>query len=162
MDVYLKLRFRVFPSKFHLSKTRVSAITLQVVFIKEYFFAQFLRICKNPQRWQKNVKASQLTIYIQFTFQVNIRGTKYTLTKVNKCHFMLAQIIHKHAVESEGYPNKNIGDAFLLVWKLSSTKDGKRSNLQKYMFDAALRSVQKMMSDIKEIGNLGHLMQGVR
>ena len=74
----------------------------------------------------------------------------------------VAHIVHKRAIESEGSPNKNIGDAFLLIWKLNSTKDGKRSNLQKHMFDAALRSVQKMMSDIKDIGNLGQLMQGVR
>ena len=81
MDVYLKLRFRVFPSKFHLSKTRVSAITLQVVFIKEYFFAQFLRICKNPQKWQKNVKASQLTIYIQFISCIEFRFKKKLISE---------------------------------------------------------------------------------
>lgn len=74
----------------------------------------------------------------------------------------VAQITHKYVVESGGSPNKNIGDAFLLVWKLSSTKDGQRCNLQKDMFDAALRSVQKIMTDINEIGNLGQLMQGVR
>ena len=74
----------------------------------------------------------------------------------------VAQITHKYVVESGGAPNKNIGDAFLLVWKLSSTKDGKRCNLQKYMFDSALGSVQKIMTDIKDIGNLGQLMQGVR
>ena len=32
----------------------------------------------------------------------------------------VAEITHRHVVKSGGHPNKNIGDAFLLVWKLVS------------------------------------------
>ena len=85
MDVYLKLRFRVFPSKFHLSKTRVSAITLQVVFIKEYFFAQFLRICKNPQKWQKKCEG------IEFRFKKKLISESQSITTIiEKIYIWLA------------------------------------------------------------------------
>jgi len=74
----------------------------------------------------------------------------------------LAHITHKHVVESGGAPNKNIGDAFLLVWKLSSTKEGQRGKLQKQLFDSALCSLRSIIADIKEIGSLADLMQQVR
>jgi hypothetical protein len=74
----------------------------------------------------------------------------------------LARITHKHVVESGGAPNKNIGDAFLLVWKLNSTKDGERGRLQKQLFDSALSSIQNIIADIQGIDNLAGLMQEVR
>ena len=74
----------------------------------------------------------------------------------------LARITHKHVVESGGAPNKNIGDAFLLVWKLNSTKDGKRGRLQKHLFDSALSSIQNIIVDIQGIDSLAGLMQEVR
>lgn len=73
----------------------------------------------------------------------------------------IAQITHKHVVDSGGAPNKNIGDAFLLVWKLNSTKEGKRSNLQKTLFDSALFCVQNIIADIKQIGSLAEIMKQV-
>lgn len=73
----------------------------------------------------------------------------------------LAHITHKHVVDSGGAPNKNIGDAFLLVWKLNSTKDGKRGRLQKHLFDSALSSFQNIIEDIKDIKSLAGLMQKV-
>lgn len=73
----------------------------------------------------------------------------------------LAHITHKHVIDSGGAPNKNIGDAFLLVWKLNSTKDGKRSNLQKSLFDSALFCVQSIIADIKNIGSLAEIMEKV-
>ncbi len=74
----------------------------------------------------------------------------------------VAQITHKHVVDSGGAPNKNIGDAFFLVWKLNSTKDGKRSKLQKSLFDAAIYSVQQIISDINQISSLAEIMEKVR
>jgi len=74
----------------------------------------------------------------------------------------LAHITHKHVLESGGAPNKNIGDAFLLVWKLSSTKEGQRGKLQKQRFDSALCGLQSVITEIKEIGSLADLMQQVR
>lgn len=71
----------------------------------------------------------------------------------------VAEIIHHHVVESGGAPNKNIGDAFLLVWKLDSSANGGRSYLQKEVFDAALVSFQKIISEIKRIGNLAAFIQ---
>lgn len=73
----------------------------------------------------------------------------------------VAQITHKHVVEAGGAPNKNIGDAFLLVWKLNSTKEGKRSNLQKTLFDATLFCVQNIISDINQIQSLAEIMKKV-
>ena len=72
----------------------------------------------------------------------------------------LAHITHKHVVDSGGAPNKNIGDAFLIVWKLNS-KDGKRGRLQKQLFDSALSSFQNIITDIKGIKSLASLMQKV-
>jgi class 3 adenylate cyclase len=75
----------------------------------------------------------------------------------------IAQITHTHVVDSGGAPNKNIGDAFLLVWKLNSTKEGKRrSSLQKTLFDAALFCVQQIITDINQIGSLAEIMKKVR
>lgn len=74
----------------------------------------------------------------------------------------IAQITHKHVVDSGGAPNKNIGDAFLLVWKLHSDTHGKRIKLQKHMFDSALTGVQNIISDIQQIGSVAEFMQDVR
>ena len=41
------------------------------------------------------------------------------ISLVNK----VASIVHQNTIRYGGQPNKNIGDAFLLVWRLSSTKD---------------------------------------
>lgn len=71
----------------------------------------------------------------------------------------IAHITHKHCVDSGGAPNKNIGDAFLLVWKLNSTKEGNRRTLQKSLFDDALFCVQQIISDIKQIDSLAQIMQ---
>lgn len=35
----------------------------------------------------------------------------------------MAYIVHSNTIRYGGQPNKNIGDAFLLVWKLSSSKE---------------------------------------
>mmetsp|Transcript_39068 Transcript_39068/g.47004 ORF Transcript_39068/g.47004 Transcript_39068/m.47004 type:complete len:1389 (-) Transcript_39068:157-4323(-) len=59
----------------------------------------------------------------------------------------IADIIHKRVVDSGGAPNKNIGDAFLLVWKLSADT----SKFQRKLFDAALSSFQKVIVDIKKM-----------
>jgi hypothetical protein len=32
----------------------------------------------------------------------------------------VAEKVHEEALENQGFPNKNIGDAFLLVWKMRS------------------------------------------
>ena len=73
----------------------------------------------------------------------------------------LAQITHRHVVDSGGAPNKNIGDAFLLVWKLTSGKNGARGKLQKHLFDSALSSLQNVIAEIKKIGSLADFMQKV-
>ena len=71
----------------------------------------------------------------------------------------VAEILHNHVVESEGAPNKNIGDAFLLVWKLDTFENGTRSNLQKDLFDSALLSFQKTIREIQRLGNLAAFIQ---
>jgi len=71
----------------------------------------------------------------------------------------VAEITHKHVVESGGAPNKNIGDAFLLVWKLATSKHGGRSNLQKGLFDASLTSIHKIIADIRGMGTLAAFLQ---
>jgi class 3 adenylate cyclase len=63
----------------------------------------------------------------------------------------LAKITHDHVVNSGGNPNKNVGNGFLLVWKLNS-KDGKRDRLEKHVFDSALTCIQTIRSELKEIG----------
>jgi hypothetical protein len=50
----------------------------------------------------------------------------------------IAEITHRHVINSGGHPNKNIGDAFLLVWKLKSGKNTHSSgDMQKGLFDSA-------------------------
>lgn len=73
----------------------------------------------------------------------------------------IAEIIHRHVIESEGAPNKNIGDAFLLVWKLKCSKNGSRSNLQKHLFDSALACAQNVIADIRQRGTLTSLLEEV-
>lgn len=72
----------------------------------------------------------------------------------------VAYIVHQCVVDAKGDPNKNIGDAFLIVWRLgdsdflpsnmfqgkqSENKNAKKSNV----YDDALRSFVKVMDDIK-------------
>ena len=72
----------------------------------------------------------------------------------------IARIAHTHVVESGGHPNKNIGDAFLLVWKLKSGKNTNSSgDLQKELYDAALNCVQNIIQDLREAGSLGSFLQ---
>ena len=67
----------------------------------------------------------------------------------------IAEITHKHVVESGGHPNKNIGDAFLLVWKLKSGKTTNSSgDLQKDLFDSSLNCMQRVIQDIRQAGSL--------
>lgn len=66
----------------------------------------------------------------------------------------IAEILHEKVVECNGAPNKNIGDAFLIVWKLNTFKNGERSSLQKDLFDSALLSFQKTICEIESLGNL--------
>ena len=65
----------------------------------------------------------------------------------------IASITHRHVVEAGGAPNKNIGDGFLFVWKLSS-----RSRLQKELFDAALSSVNSILAEISKLENLSNFL----
>eukprot|EP00804_Cyclotella_cryptica_P006131 CCRYP_018429-RA/>CCRYP_018429-RA protein AED:0.03 eAED:0.03 QI:3227/0/0.5/1/0/0/2/0/1348 len=72
----------------------------------------------------------------------------------------IADIAHTHVVESGGHPNKNIGDAFLLVWKLKSGKNTNSSgDLQKELFDSALHCVQNIIRDLREAGSLGSFLR---
>jgi len=68
----------------------------------------------------------------------------------------IAEITHRHVVESGGAPNKNIGDAFLLVWKLNAGG----GELQKTLYDSALVSFLKIIEEIKVLGNLAAFMEG--
>jgi len=77
---------------------------------------------------------------------------EHVMLFVNK----VAELTHRYVVASGGSPNKNIGDAFLLVWKLSST----RSRLQKDMFDAALLSVEKIILELGKYDDLGTFLAG--
>jgi class 3 adenylate cyclase len=72
----------------------------------------------------------------------------------------IAAITHKHVVNSGGHPNKNIGDAFLLVWKLKAGKNGTNSSgdLQKDLFDSALAACQRVIRDIQNAGNLASFL----
>jgi cell shape-determining protein MreC len=74
----------------------------------------------------------------------------------------LAHITHSHVVASGGAPNKNIGDAFLLVWKLDCSKHGHNAKIPTHVFDAALSSIQNVISEIKQLGTLADFMQEVR
>ena len=73
----------------------------------------------------------------------------------------VAEITHRYVVESGGAPNKNIGDAFLLVWKLSEG-GGPRGggDLQKELFDAALVSFLKIIRDIRKMSTLSAFLEG--
>ena len=42
----------------------------------------------------------------------------------------VGRIVHEATVENHGAPNKNIGDAFLLVWKSKSLQERLQSNMQ--------------------------------
>ena len=72
----------------------------------------------------------------------------------------IAAITHQHTVNSGGHPNKNIGDAFLLVWKLKGGKNGTNSSgdLQKDLYDSALAACQRIIRDIKNAGNLASFL----
>jgi hypothetical protein len=72
----------------------------------------------------------------------------------------IAAITHKHVVNSGGHPNKNIGDAFLLVWKLKGGKNGTKSSgdLQKDLYDSALAACQRVIRDIRNAGNLASFL----
>ncbi|GMI32490.1 hypothetical protein TeGR_g15162 [Tetraparma gracilis] len=75
----------------------------------------------------------------------------------------IADITHRYVVESGGAPNKNIGDAFLLVWKLHGGVEdpsGRRGDLQKELYDASLVSFLKIIRDIKRMGNLAAFLEG--
>ena len=71
----------------------------------------------------------------------------------------IAEITHKYVVESGGAPNKNIGDAFLLVWKLSSSEGGK-GVLQKELFDSSLFAFLRIIRDITRMGTLSAFLEG--
>ena len=71
----------------------------------------------------------------------------------------IAAITHKYVVESGGAPNKNIGDAFLLVWKLTDKNGNKKGDLQKDIFDCSLFSFLRIVRDLKKINTLGGLLE---
>lgn len=72
----------------------------------------------------------------------------------------IADITHRHVVKSGGHPNKNIGDAFLLVWKLKSGKNTNSSgDLQKEVFDASLSCMQRVIKDIRQAGSLASFLE---
>ncbi|KAL7472492.1 hypothetical protein ACHAXS_012863, partial [Conticribra weissflogii] len=72
----------------------------------------------------------------------------------------IAEITHRHVVDSGGHPNKNIGDAFLLVWKLKSGKNTNSSgDLQRTLFDSSLKCMQKVIEDVRNVGNLGSFLK---
>lgn len=68
----------------------------------------------------------------------------------------IAETLHRHVVDSGGHPNKNIGDAFLLVWNL---KDGTGGELQRKLFDSALTCMQRVIKDIRQTGNLASFLK---
>lgn len=72
----------------------------------------------------------------------------------------IADITHRHVVKSGGHPNKNIGDAFLLVWKLKSGKNTNSSgDLQKELFDSSLACMQRVIKDIRQAGSLASFLE---
>jgi class 3 adenylate cyclase len=72
----------------------------------------------------------------------------------------VAEITHRHVVKSGGHPNKNIGDAFLLVWKLKSGKNTNSSgDLQKELFDSSLTCMQRVIKDIRQAGSLASFLK---
>ena len=75
----------------------------------------------------------------------------------------IAEITHKYVVKSGGAPNKNIGDAFLLVWKLTDTASvagGGGGDLKKDLYDSALYSFLRIIHEIKQMGNLSAFLDG--
>lgn len=72
----------------------------------------------------------------------------------------IADIVHRHVVESGGHPNKNIGDAFLLVWKLKSGKNTNSSgDLQKELFDSSLACMQRVIKNLRQAGSLASFLE---
>ena len=72
----------------------------------------------------------------------------------------IADITHKYVVESGGAPNKNIGDAFLLVWKLNSSEKNGRGTLQKELFDSSLFAFLRIIREINRLGTLSAFLEG--
>ncbi|KAL3809957.1 hypothetical protein ACHAXA_011399 [Cyclostephanos tholiformis] len=67
----------------------------------------------------------------------------------------VAEITHRNVVKSGGHPNKIIGDAFLLVWKLKGGKNTHSSgDLQKELFDSALTCMQEVIKELRQAGSL--------
>jgi class 3 adenylate cyclase len=72
----------------------------------------------------------------------------------------IAEITHRHVINSGGHPNKNIGDAFLLVWKLKSGKNTHSSgDTQKGLFDSALNAMQKVVKELRQAGSLATFLK---
>ena len=72
----------------------------------------------------------------------------------------IAEITHRHVINSGGHPNKNIGDAFLLVWKLKSGKNTHSSgDMQKGLFDSALTAMQKVVKELRQAGSLATFLK---
>ena len=53
----------------------------------------------------------------------------------------IADIVHRAVKDNEGAPNKNIGSAFLLVWRLSGSMRGSQNHHECTVGDAALKSL---------------------
>lgn len=62
----------------------------------------------------------------------------------------IAYIIHKYAYIYQGAANKNIGDAFLLVWKVAENTDECLAVDLQLSSDLALLSVAKIISGVKK------------
>lgn len=70
----------------------------------------------------------------------------------------IAKIVHQNVAASLGAPNKNIGDAFLLVWKIpeeETTRVGekiecKSSKKVSVLADMALYSFLKIIAEINK------------
>ena len=72
----------------------------------------------------------------------------------------IAEILHRNVVKSGGHPNKNIGDAFLLVWKLKSGKNTHSSgDLQKDLFDSSLTCMQKVIKELLQAGSIASFLK---
>lgn len=66
----------------------------------------------------------------------------------------IAAIVHDATIDTKGAPNKNIGDAFLCVWK-ESTEDTSEA-VQRYSFaDRALACVLEVFSELERSVALG-------
>lgn len=72
----------------------------------------------------------------------------------------IAEILHRNVVKSGGHPNKNIGDAFLLVWKLKSGKNTHSSgDLQKDLYDSSLTCMQKVIKELRQAGSIASFLK---